>query len=133
MASVEEDIKDLLELSLDLDLQFTKNLFIGILPDTPINATALITSAGRMSQDNNDIEYDYFFLEVTTRNTNYSKASTLLQNIKSYLTRLTNTKVGDATYIAINCFTPPYLLAYSENNQPIFSMILELQRELIIL
>lgn len=130
MSSVEEDIKDLLEIAPTLDLTFPTNLFIGILPDKPIIATAIRTAPGRPSQDNNEIQYDYYILEVVSRGVNYNTVSQLMQDIKTYLTSLCGTTVGEARYVVLRAITPPYLYEYSENNQPVFSMMIEIQRQI---
>lgn len=132
MSSVAKDIADLLAADSDVALTFATDLFVGRIPDSPIVATAIIPTAGRPSSDNRQIEYDRHMVEIVSRGTNYETTDALMRSIKSLLVNTSNTTINGSKYTVFTCMVPVYLLAYSENNHPIFSMIFEVQRQTAI-
>jgi hypothetical protein len=132
MNSPSKDIKDyLLDKSDDsnstLDFTFGTNLFISLLPETPVLATAIFDTSGMTPDPTNNRNPSVQIL-VRGKVGGYETAWAKMEAIMAELHALANTTINNTLYILIWKLTEPFHVGNDTQGRPIFSCNLRIKR-----
>lgn len=130
MNATSEDIKDILESEDSLELTYTDNLFIGIVPGGVDNCVTLIDTPGGSPRLTHNDNNRYFFesLQIQIRNTDYIEGMNLGKNIQETLDGRANEVWSSTYYTLIKCSSGPFKMGVDDNNRSIIIINFEIQR-----
>ena len=132
MNAPSKDIKDYLltqsaDSSSTLDFTFGTNLFISLLPETSVLATAIFDTPG-MSPDPTNIRNPSIQILVRGKVGGYETAWAKMEAIIAELHALANTTINNTLYILIWKLTEPFHVGNDIQGRPIFSCNLRIKR-----
>lgn len=124
------DIKDMLESESSLGLIFATNLFIGKETVNPKHAVFILDTPGfppELTLEGNS-GYSYPSVQIKVRNTVYTDAWKIANDIKDLLHGRAGETWNGSFYSVIYCIGDPALLAWDDNGMVIIIINFNLQR-----
>lgn len=120
MNPTSKDIKDMLVAESSLGLAYATNLFVGREPIKPNNCVTIFDTFGfapQLTLEGGNDDYYYPSIQIRVRNTSYSDAWTLINNIRDLLHGLANETWNGTLYTVIYCSSGPAMLDWDESDR----------------
>jgi hypothetical protein len=130
MGAASFDIKDILESESSLGLLYANNLFVGKEIAHPKNAVFIMDVPGfppELTLEGNS-GYSYPSIQIKVRNTKYSDAMQLANDIKEQLHGRAGETWNGSFYSVIYCTGDPAVLAWDDNGMVTVVINFNLQR-----
>jgi len=131
MNSVAQDIKDMLEAESSLGLTFATDLFVGREPAEPNDCVTIFDTPGGAPiatlEGGND-NYYYSAAQIRVRNTSYTAAWALMNEIRDSLHGRANETWNGTLYTVILAANDPFILDWDENQRIRLIVNFNLQR-----
>lgn len=126
MGTPARDMISLLESSAISAGEFEKDLFVGLMPHKPDNATTAYDTGG--FEPESGYNYERPTVQFTVRNHSYSDGFALAQNIMDSLNGLYGVVVDGYRYIGIWAMNGPNSIGRDDNNRCQFTVNFRLHR-----
>lgn len=130
MNPISKDIVDILEgFYKELNLSFSKNLFISREPAEPANCVTIYDPpSGFVETTNDERQYSYQSFQVRIRSTSYEEGFQLAYKIVENLKGWSNGVINGTYYASIQISTPPASLGWDDRDRHIVIINYETQR-----
>jgi hypothetical protein len=132
MNPASKDIATLLNGESSIGLALGTDLFYSKIPSSPQNCVSIfdnIGSAPMLTLKKETSDYLFSSVNVQVRNTNYDNGYSVIKGIFDYLHGLHGLVIVGTEYLLIRAIDEPGLLAYDNNERPIFSVNFEIHRK----